>query len=156
NLWGQFDPPQLPPGLLPDAIEQFAHEEGNLTGADPSGFAIAALAVCAAALPDHTQLQVKRYDPNFLEAARLWVGLIGNPSAKKSPVRRRVVKPLVQLDTDLWRAFLAAQECYAELTPAERKQHEPPKQKRLRLEDTTIEGAQELLENSPDGVLCLQ
>ena len=78
NLWGQFDPPQLPSGLLPDVIEQFARDEGELTGADPSGFAVAALAVCAGALPDHTQLQVKRHDPNFLEAARLWVGLIGN------------------------------------------------------------------------------
>src|SRR5262249_17161307 len=47
NLWGQFDQPALPSGLLPDVIEQFAHEEGNLTGADPSGFAVAALAVCA-------------------------------------------------------------------------------------------------------------
>jgi len=120
DLWGRFDPPPLPAGLLPDVIEQFARDEGELTGADPSGFAVAALAVCAGALPDHTQLQVKRHDPNFLEAARLWVGLIGNPSTKKSPIMRRVVKPLVQLDTDLWRTFLAAQECYAQLSPAER------------------------------------
>jgi hypothetical protein len=77
DLWGQFDPPTLPIGLLPDVIERFALEEGDLTGADPSGLAVAALAVCAAALPDHTQLQVKKHDPNWLAAARLWVGLIG-------------------------------------------------------------------------------
>jgi len=135
DLWGQFDPPQLPPGLLPDVIEQFAHDEGNLTGADPSGFAVAALAVCAAALPDHTQLQVKRHDPNWLEAARLWVGLIGNPSTKKTPIMQRAAKPLKRLDAELWREFLAAKECYDELSAAERKQVERPKQKRLRLED---------------------
>ena len=156
DLWGQFDPPPLPSGLLPEVIEQFAREEGELTGADPSGFAAAALAVCAAALPDHTTLQVKRHDPNWREAARLWVALIGNPSTKKSPIMLRAVKPLVRLDTELWRQFLAEQEIYDELSPAERKQAERPRQQRLRLEDTTIEGAQELLKDSPDGVLCLQ
>jgi hypothetical protein len=156
DLWGQFDPPKLPIGLLPDVIEKFAFEEGDLTGADPSGLAVAALAVCAAALPDHTQLQVKRYDPNWLEAARLWVGLIGNPSTKKTPILLRAAKPLKQLDTELWRDFLIAKECYDELSSEERKQTERPKQRRLRLEDTTIEAAQEVLKDSPDGVLCIQ
>src|SRR6516225_7584948 len=110
DLWGQFDPTALPTGLLPQIIEQFAFEEGDLTGADPSGFALAALAVCAAALPDHTQLQVKRYDPHWREAARLWVGLIGTPSTKKTPIILRVTKPLKHLDAELWREYLAAKE----------------------------------------------
>jgi hypothetical protein len=156
NLWGQFDPPKLPSGLLPDVIEQFAHEEGNLTGADPSGFAVAALAVCAAALPDHTQLQVKQHDPNWLEAARLWVGLIGNPSTKKSPIMLRVAKPLKRLDTELWRKYLADKDYYDQLSAEEKKKTGPPKQRRLRLEDSTIEAAQEVLKDSPDGVLCIQ
>jgi DNA polymerase I-like protein with 3'-5' exonuclease and polymerase domains len=156
NLWGQFDPPQLPTKLLPDVIEQFAREEGDLMGADPAGLAVAALAVCAAALPDHTQLQVKKYDVHWLEAARLWVGLIGDPSTKKSPIIQRATKQLKRLDAELWREFLAAKECYDELSNEERKQVERPKQRRLRLEDTTIEAAQEVLKDSPDGVLCIQ
>jgi hypothetical protein len=156
DLWGQFDPPPLPSGLLPNIIEQFAHEEGDLTGADLSGLAVAALAVCAAALPDHRQLQVKKHDPNWLEAARLWVGLIGNPSTKKSPIMLRVTKPLKRLDTELWRKYLAAYEVYNELSKEERKHVPHPKQTRLRLEDTTIEAAQEVLKDSPDGVLCIQ
>ena len=156
DLWGQFDPPALPIGLLPDVIERFALEEGDLTGADPSGLAVAALAVCAAALPDHTQLQVKKHDPNWLEAARLWVGLIGNPSTKKTPIILRATKPLKRLDAELWREYLIASECYESLSKEERKSAERPKQKRLRLEDTTIEAAQEVLKDSPDGVLCLQ
>jgi hypothetical protein len=98
DLWGQFDPPTLPQGLLPKIIESFAHDEAKLMGVDPSGLAMAALAVCAAALPDHTQLQVKRHDPNWLEAARLWIGLIGNPSTKKTPIILRTAKPLKRLD----------------------------------------------------------
>ena len=156
NLWGQFDPPPLPQGLLPETIECFAREEAELMGVDPGGIAIAALAVCAAALPDHTQLQVKRHDPNWLEAARLWVGLIGNPSTKKTPIILRVAKPLKRLDAELWRRYVVEMERYDQLSRDERKHAERPKQQRLRLEDTTIEAAQEVLKDSPDGVLCIQ
>src|SRR6516225_4407007 len=156
NLWGQFDPPPLPQGLLPETIECFAHDEAELMGVDPGGIAIAALAVCAAALPDHTQLQVKRHDPNWLEAARLWVGLIGNPSTKKTPIILRVAKPLKRLDAELWRRYVVEMERYDQLSKEERKTAERPPQRRLRLEDTTIEAAQEVLKDSPDGVLCIQ
>jgi hypothetical protein len=47
-------------------------------------------------------------------------------------------------------------EYYDNLSKAERKTTERPMQRRLRLEDTTIEGAQEVLKDSPDGVLCIQ
>jgi hypothetical protein len=156
NLWGHFDPPTLPFGLLPRIIEQFAIEEGELMGVDCSGLALGALAVCAAALPDHTQLQVKKHDPNWFEAARLWVGLIGNPSTKKTPIILRAAKPLKRLDADMWHRYLAEKEIYDSLSNEERKLAERPKQQRLRLEDTTIEAAQEVLRHSPDGVLCLQ
>jgi DNA polymerase I-like protein with 3'-5' exonuclease and polymerase domains len=156
DLWGQFDPPALPQGLLPETIERFAVDEAELMGVDASGLAMAALTVCAAVLPDHTQLQVKRHDPNWLEAARLWVGLIGNPSTKKTPIILRTTKPLKRLDAELWRSYVAATECYDQLTKEERKNVERPKQRRLRLEDTTIEAAQEVLKDSPDGVLCIQ
>ena len=140
DLWGQFDPPPMPQGLLPKTIEHFARDEAELMGVDPSGLAMAALTVCAAALPDHTKLQVKRHDPNWLEAARLWVGLIGNPSTKKTPVILRAAKPLKRLDAELWRSYVIATECYDQLTKEERKNVERPKQQRLRLEDTTIDG----------------
>jgi hypothetical protein len=156
NLWGHFDPPSLPLGLLPRVIEQFAIEESELMGADCGGLALGALAVCAAALPDHTMLQVKKHDPNWLEAARLWVGLIGNPSTKKTPIILRAAKPLKRLDADMWRDYLVAKEAYESLSGEERRLAPRPRQTRLRIEDTTIEAAQEVLKDSPDGVLCLQ
>ena len=156
DLWGQFDPPALPTGLLPEVLERFAREEAELTGADSSGIAAAALTVCAAALSDYTQLQVKKHDSHWLESARLWVGLIGNPSTKKTPIILRTAKPLKRLDAELWRAYAAACEEYESLSKEERRGAERPKQRRLRLEDTTIEAAQEVLKDSPDGVLCIQ
>ena len=67
DLWAKFDPPPLPIGLLPKVIEDFALEQSELIGADPSGLAMAALAVSAAALPDYVKLQPKKHDPNWVE-----------------------------------------------------------------------------------------
>src|SRR5215208_747935 len=46
DLWGHFEPPSLPHGLLPEVIEEFACIQGTLMGSDPGGLAAAALAVC--------------------------------------------------------------------------------------------------------------
>ena len=72
DLWAKFDPPPLPNGLLPKVIEDFAFEQSELIGADPSGLAMAALAACAAAIPDYVKLRPKKYD-TWSEAARIWV-----------------------------------------------------------------------------------
>ena len=156
DLWGQLDTPALPIGLLPEVIERFAIEEGRLMGADAGGLALGALAVCAAALSDRIRLQVKQYDRNWTEPARIWVGLIGPPSTKKSPIIARVTARLKQLDKDLWRDYLAAQATYDALPGEQQKTAERPKQRRLRLEDTTVEAALEVFMDSPDGVLCIQ
>jgi hypothetical protein len=156
DLWGRFDPPPLPTGLLPGVIEDFARVQGKLMGADPSGLAAAALAVCAAAIPDRIKVQVKRHDPTWQEAPRLWVALIGNPSTKKSPILSAAVKPLTRIDAALYREWADTRAAYEALSKDEQKLTRPPRQTRLRIEDTTIEAAQEVLRDSPDGVLCLQ
>jgi hypothetical protein len=156
DLWGKFDPPALPSGLLPEAIEQFAREQGSLMGADAGGLAVTALAVCAAAIPDRIRLQVKRHDYNWTESARIWVALIGTPSTKKSPILTQVVRPLARIDAQLWREYANAKARYDNLPAEVRKTTPPPKQVRALLEDTTIESAQDVLKDSPNGVLCMR
>jgi hypothetical protein len=65
DLWAKFDPPTLPYGLLPDVIERFAFDRGRAMGADMAGVAMSALAVCAAAIPDKVELQVKQHDTGW-------------------------------------------------------------------------------------------
>ncbi len=156
NLWQRRAHPPLPEGLLPPVIEQFARAQGELMGVDAGGLAAAALAVCAAAIPDSIRLKVKRHDPHWLESARLWVAPIGDPSTKKSPMISAAAAPLKRLDRDMFRAYEEARRKYDAQAPADKKDGAPPKHVRLRLEDTTIEAAQEVLKDSPDGVLCLQ
>jgi hypothetical protein len=156
DLWQHRAHPPLPAGLLPPVIEEFARAQGELMGVDPGGLAAAALAVCAAAIPDSIKLKVKRHDPHWLESARLWVAPIGDPSTKKSPLISAAAAPLKRLDRDMFRTYEDARRKYDSQSPADKKDAPAPKHVRLRLEDTTIEAAQEVLKDSPDGVLCLQ
>src|SRR5262245_50633223 len=155
DLWGQLDPPELPRELLPKVIEDFAFVQGELMGVDPGGLALAALTVCAAAISDTIELQVKKHDRGYIESARLWTALIGPPSTRKSPSLRQAVYPLNQLDRVYAQEYAAAKQAYDNLSPEDRKQAQKPKRKQLKLEDTSIEAAQEVLRDNEAGVLCL-
>ena len=155
DLWRTFDPPQLPRGLLPSVIEDFAFEQGATMGADPAGLAASALAVCAAAVPDRIQLRVKRHG-GWNEATRLWVGLVGDPSTKKSPMIYQAVRPLERIDADLWHVHAAAKAQWDALDKDTKRTTPPPPQIRVKLDDATVEAAQEVLRDSTDGVLYLR
>ena len=52
DLWGNFEPPTLPRGLLPELIEKYAFTQAETMGVDPGGVAMAALAdPCSQAFP---------------------------------------------------------------------------------------------------------
>jgi hypothetical protein len=155
DLWGHLNPPELPRGLLPPVIEQFAFEQGEVMGVDPGGLAVAALTACAAAIPDSIELQVKRHDRGWTESARLWAALVGMPSTKKTPTLREAIRPLARIDAAYAREYAAAMENYDDLPKDQRKQATKPVRRQLKLEDTSIEAAQEVLRDNPAGVLCL-
>jgi uncharacterized protein DUF3987/primase-like protein len=156
DLWAKFDPPTLPRGVLPEVIEAFAFDRGIAMGCDMGGLAVSALAVCAAAIPDSIKLQPKKHDTGWVESARLWVAPVGLPSTMKSPMMAAAVKPLRRIDFEMARENQEAMADYYKLPAEERKMTAPPKQTRLMLQDTTIEAAQEILKDSPDGVLSFQ
>src|SRR5262249_15380002 len=59
------------------------------------------------------------------------------------------------LDMEMRRSNNLASAQYDALTREQRQSTSPPKQPRLVLEDTTIEAAQEVFRDSPDGLLCV-
>ncbi|MBB6304031.1 DUF3987 domain-containing protein [Rhizobium leucaenae] len=153
--WLQRKHPPLPDGLLPSAIEEFARSQAEIMGVDPGGLAVAALAVCAAAIPDSITIKVKRYD-DWQESARIWVALIGNPSAKKSPIINAASRPLRSIDDEMVRSYLDEKRKYDGLSKDEKAATYPPKQIRTRIEDVTIEATQEILRDSTQGVLLVR
>jgi hypothetical protein len=156
DLWVHYSAPELPTGLLPDVIERFARKHGEVMGADPAGLAMAALTVCATAITDDITLQVKKNDPTWKESSRLWVALVGQPSRKKSPIFKAAMRPLRRLDSNLMSDYLAKLRDYEALPNDQRKGAPKPKQKRLLISDATVEAAQEVMKDSPDGILSEQ
>lgn len=156
DLWERAKCPPLPAGLLPEVIGDFAAIQADLMGADPAGLAMAALATCAAAIPDSIEIRPKEHDPSWTESARLWVALVGLPSTMKSPMIAAATRPLKAIDTRMYGEYAEAKSIYDDLPKEERKAATAPRHTRMRLEDTTIEAAQDVLKDSPDGVLLLQ
>jgi hypothetical protein len=154
DLWGHFDPPPIPRGVLPSAIESFAFEKGSELGADISGVAASALAVCAAAIPDHVKLQPKKGNTGWQVSARLWVAIVGPVSGVKTPVMTAAMRPLRNADTVLAAEYAEARRAYDKLKKDDKENQEPPKHKRRMIQDATVEAAQEIMRDSPDGVMC--
>jgi hypothetical protein len=152
--WAEAKRPSLPLGLLPGVIEDYALVLGTFMGVDPGGVAAAALTVCAAAIPDEIKIKVKRHE-DWFTAARLWVALVGNPSAKKSPIIAAVTKPLQSINDDLLDVYAAERAVYDALPKEKKPDARVPLKTRVCLNDVTIEAAQEVLQDSPDGVLLI-
>lgn len=156
DLWQRHEAPELPPRALPPVIEDFARAQGEVMGADPAGLALSALAVCAAALDDEIQVQVKQHDPTWRESARLWVGLVGLPSTKKTPVLSAAMRPLREIDRAMASRNAVAADEWRRLDKRARDATPMPAQPRRVVEDVTVEALQEVLKDSPHGVIALQ
>ncbi|MFN3722273.1 MAG: DUF3987 domain-containing protein [Paracoccaceae bacterium] len=155
DLFGQLQPPTVPTDLPPKIIEWWANAKAKELGCDPAGLILSALVTCAAAIPDRHKVKVKP-NGNWLESPRLWGIIIGQPSAKKTPQLNAATEPLSRIDARLVRDYLRRKEEYDALSPEERKAKKPPVMTRLRIEDATIEAMQEVLVDSPNGVMSRQ
>ena len=121
-----------------------------------SGIAVGALAVCAAAIPDDIGLQPKKHDMEWQEEPRLWVALVGDPSTMKTPMISAAAKPLRRIDNKMARDNQDALGEWLRLPKEKQRKTPKPKQPRAMMMDTTIEAAQEILKDSPPGVLLDQ
>lgn len=155
DLWAQPAPPELPRGLLPTIIERFAFDCAEQIGTDPAALAMSAVASCAAMISDDIKLQPKKNEKGWQESARLWVMLVGPPSARKTPAMSRATSRIKKIDAQMLaegnRALAEWQE------DGGTKSGEPrPAVPRLRIGDSTTEAAQEVCRESPRGVLMIQ
>ena len=152
--WRRLDPPALPVGILPEVIERFARIQAEQMGADAGGLAQAALTVCAAAIPDSIQLQVKRHDTSWKQSARFWTALVGLPSAKKSPILRAAIQPLRKIDAEARKRYEKELAAYERL-PAEDRRSEPkPILIQCVVEDTTVEALALVAAHNDEGILA--
>lgn len=134
--------PPLPVGLLPKEIETFARAAAIVVGADDGGFAMAALAVAAGSLDDAIKLSVMPY-AKWVELARIWVALVGDPSTKKTPIINTTYEALKSADKALYRFYAAAKAKWEMLSKPDKATTPAPVRDRYLISDTTSEAAQE-------------
>lgn len=160
DLFNALKLPPFPLHLLPRAIADYAQDQGELIGVDPAVIAVAAIGAAAACIDDRLEIQPKRHDPGWREQARLWVGIIGDPSAKKSPGISKAMGPLFKIDQQ-WREESAR--AHAEWleacdnTPKGEQEPPAPIGQRLILNDATVEKMGDILSKChPRGILSYQ
>ena len=169
DIFAEFPVPPIRREMLPDAIADYAFDQGELVGVEPAMIAIPALVACASALHDGVQLQVKRHETGWRESARLWCAVVGNPSIKKSPSISKAISRVRKINADLaednkkvlaqhaseMEAFKDAKK-EAKKTGEHVTAPEQPQLHRLVVQDTTVEALSEVLKDNPRGILCLQ
>ena len=123
-------------------------------GCDPAGSRSARWWSVRRRSRKRSELQPKRNDTRWLESARIWGGLIGEVSAMKSPMlcdgRRAGGQDRQRNGARHTTAAIAA---WLRLPKKEQKETPKPKQLRAMMMNTTVEAAQEILKDSPNGVL---
>jgi hypothetical protein len=155
NLWEKLDAPSIPRGILPTIIENYAVTQSRALGADMAGIAMTAIVACATAIPDSkVRLQVRQNNQGWIENARLWCMLVGPPSTKKTPSITAAVHPIGKINQELTKANAEEMAKYNKLSAKEKKLEPPPVQRELLIHNATIEAAQMVFKDSPDGLLC--
>ena len=174
DLFGGENVPALDLSLLPTVIGKYAAVEAEGIGCDPAIVAFTAITVCAAAIDDGTQVQVRRHDPKWRESTRLWTMLVGPPSSKKTPGMKPALTVAYSIEGD-WRAedekelesydqelkvYKAAETKYVKDSINGKPYSIPdkpkkPPQRRLILSDTTTEAAARILADNERGVLLV-
>jgi len=160
DLFNRLSLPPFPVELLPDVVATYAKDQARLIGVDPAVIGMAALGAAAACIDDRMKIQPKRHDPTWTESARLWVAIIGDPSAKKSPGISKAMRPLFKIDQQ-WReeTARALSEWQSDCDALGKGEEPPPRpaEKRLILNDATVEKMGDILSKSePRGILSYQ
>lgn len=144
----------MPSGVFPPVIESFAVSRSEQMGVDPGGLAMAALTVCAAAIPDNITLKMKRHE-SWKEAPRVWMMAIGDPSTRKSPLIKAASTPLLAIEAELQRDHRDAMREWFGLDKEAKKGKSEPIAKRVATEDSSPEKVGEILSNNEAGLALI-
>lgn len=154
DLWGVLTPPELPRGVVPKVIEDYAFDIAAMHGTDPGANAMTALAVCAGVIPDSITVRVKQHDDDWRVRCCIWVGLVGPSSAKKSPMLKAASRPITREATAAHKAFAAQLKAWNSDKEAQ-KSTPAPELSQLIFTDTTAEALAKGLHANKDGGILL-
>jgi hypothetical protein len=170
DIFETFDPvPELTRDMLPPIFAEFAFDEAERLGVEPSAIVLPCIIACAAAIHDSIQIQPKERDTRWKESARLWGGVVGEPGVGKTPAINKAVEPSREIEAQ-WRIeddrkyaeYKQQMEVYQQEKKAARaegielEEPEEPHYRRLLVNETSMEGlAERVLAYNERGVMIL-
>lgn len=171
DFWGVriIDDLDLPIGLLPKVIEDFAIDCGGGLGITPAAVAFPCLAVVATAIREAWVIQPSRSNSRWLEPAIIWTAISGYSGVRKSPAIKRAMAPLRQIeagwrqddarldkahrdDLERWKTDYARWKKNGHEGPSPDEPEKPAKRRAI-VSDATIEKLIELCRDNPSGVI---
>lgn len=162
DLWDMFDPPEIPRGLLPAVIDDFAATNARIQGSCVTSMTMAAFTVAANVLHKDFRVKVKVHD-KWSERICIWTGLVGPPSAKKSPIISACRAPVTSIERQeaerfnpLWSAYEDAYEAWRKSKGSADSEPAKPLRRRLLVEDTTTEALQQVQLDTGSRLFCIR
>ncbi len=141
----------------PKVISEFAYDEAERMGVLPEQIAGPAIVNAASVINDKFKIQPKEHDDTWDESARLFGAVIGKSGEKKSPAKDRADRVLKSIQNEFYVQYEKEMVVYKKemrkfnsLSKKEQlKASEPtePVQRRIAINDTTIEALRDLLKN---------
>ena len=98
NFWEVPQPPEMRSEWMPEALADYCMHEAETIGVDPGILGMYLIGFCCGAISDSIKLQVKADNPRWLQAARLWICVVGNSATKKSPALKEIDGPAWALE----------------------------------------------------------
>ncbi len=150
--------PEWPTNGCPRAIDAFARDEAERIGVDVAMVALPAIGIATIAISDQFKIQPKRLDPTWTEDPRLWMAVVADAGQKKTPALNSAKRPLVKIAVKLHEAHEAAMvqydDDYAQWEKNKKNGPPPvkPIERRLYVDDITIEAARRVLQENTIGV----
>jgi putative DNA primase/helicase len=178
--------PVLPmtPEMLPERFVGFVTTTAEQMQTPPDYLAAAVMAVAAGVVGAKAEIRPKQHDP-WLVTPTLWAALVGAPSSMKSPCLKAATRPVLAIESDLRDAYASEMQLYElERELAEEKQEEAkleakallpkdrekardileaaqgelsePTQRRIVVNDATVEKVGEIMKDNPTGLLLVR
>ena len=152
NPWAEYDVPQFPLHVLPEPMQAFIKAKHIETGACISAIAMSALTVASAALTHEAKLFLKP-SQQFPVSPRLWTVLVGNPSAKKTPVMEGSAWPLRKFQSEMQARLIQEWQVQQQADEKPQGDGECPRLPQYIVNDLTPEKLVDILAYQDRGVL---
>ena len=164
SLEGELPPaPEFDYDLLPKALVSFVNDSAERMGQPPDFFAIPLMIISAAVLGSNWAICPRAKDKSWRESAVLWGGIVARPGSKKSPCLEACLKPIKNIEKQLFEKFEQDQIAYKfEKSSFEKNKNSEeflappmePKLQRAVIQDATYQVIARIMSESPEGLLA--